>query len=71
MIKLVVKQSTSDIDFPKLMISETGLVVLFSSSKLGTVIRGDRLWGAGEHSVIWIIDMFTDFDGTITLSNGS
>ena len=71
MIESKVKQSTSDIDFPKLMISETGLIVLFSSPKLGFVVKGDDLWKAGEHSETWIIDVFTDFHGSVTLSNGS
>ena len=72
MIKSEVEEVESIIEFPKLMIDKNDLIVLFSSPKLGVVVKGDNLlWKVGEHGEAWVMDRFTDFRGSVTLSNGS
>jgi len=71
MIKSKVSLASKN-DYPKIMKSKnSGLVVLFSKSELGTVILGNELHDCGEFSDDWDMSSFTDFDGSITLSNGS
>ena len=54
--------------FPKLMIAKDGEMVLFQSLSVGTVIKGVE-YGIGHHSVRWAMKDFSDFEGSITLSN--
>ena len=71
MIKSTVKQSTSKVEFPRLMVGTTGVVVLFSSAGIGSVVERAAHWREGDYSKTWDPDAFTDFTGTLTLSNGS
>ena len=71
-VKVEVRESESGAkDFPKLMISKSGTVVYFSEPECGTVMcRGSRTDGEeGAHSNAWHMHYFTDFHGSITLSN--
>lgn len=57
-------------DFPKLMANEEGTVVLFTSSGKGIclVAKYEDEY-VGEYSIKWNKNIFTDFEGSITLSN--
>mgnify|MGYP000892709262 CR=1 FL=1 len=56
-------------EYPCLKVRESGLIVLFTSSKTGTVIQSDNYHQLGEYGIDWIESKFTPFTGTITLSN--
>lgn len=58
-------------EYPCLKISNTKLIILFTSSKTGIVIQPDKngLYTVGEYGIDWIESKFTPFTGTITLSN--
>jgi hypothetical protein len=57
--------------FPKLMVTNEGKVVLFSENKKGMVINAIESHGEinGECYHCWDMSMFTDFEGSVTLSN--
>lgn len=70
-MKSIIKEdNTSDKQFPKLMVSYLGFIVLFSDSKMGTVVNNENnnLATVGEHHE-WDIQEFSEFSGTIELSN--
>lgn len=71
MIKVEVNESGKPaVDYPKLMIAKVdGEIVLFESKDNGTVVNAARN-RAGYRSDDWDMDYFTDYDGTVTLSNG-
>lgn len=56
-------------DFPKLMISKNGTVVLFSKSCVGIAVNTTSNYDIGYLSEEWFMGNFTDFTGTVTLSN--
>jgi hypothetical protein len=59
-----------EMPFPKLMIDEDGLVVLFSGEgKSGTVIQGDGKYKIGDYRNGWRISSFKDFTNKIVLQN--
>lgn len=68
-MKLTVKEK--EIKFPCLMVSEKGLIVLFSDKCIGTVLRGvdGYDYGVGCVSTEWNISEFTPFGGILELSN--
>ncbi len=75
-MKVVINNSNEkkELPFPKLMISkDSGTVVLFSEDGIGTQLNVDisRVDYAfiGTHSRSWAMKLFTDFTGSITLSN--
>ena len=57
--------------YPKLMISKSGNVVLFSSPKVGVAIlvENDGPYTVGEHIEDWVQEEFTDYTGKLELSN--
>ena len=61
--------------FPKLMVNkepEYDLIILFSDKDNGTVISDndtDSPYEVGYYSKAWEMQDFTDFEGSITLSN--
>lgn len=69
-MKSVVKPAEeSGRPFPKLMtIKRTGLIVLFTDHTNGTVVKEDEFNSIGICAE-WEYLIFTDFDGTVTLSN--
>ena len=69
MIKLVVEEAISE--YPKLMRGYEGTIVLFVTLGLGTALWANDDMEAGYYSATWDMDDFTDFNGSITLSNGS
>ena len=57
--------------FPKLMISKSCNVVLFSSPKVGVAIlvENDGPYTVGEHIEDWVQEEFTDYTGKLEVSN--
>jgi hypothetical protein len=48
------------------------LIVLFSAKEIGTVVSDDdkdEPLAVGLHKYDWNMDLFTDFNGSITISN--
>lgn len=72
----LIEKNTETPRFPKLMISNTGDVVLFSEEGAGMVVYGpigydedeDR-YNEGYYCETWLMDRFKDFNGEIKLSN--
>lgn len=56
--------------YPRLMKSNKGSIVLFTRSKVGSVIKESDNSGfsLGEHSNDWLMSEFTQFYGSVTLS---
>ena len=57
--------------FPKLMISETGNIVLFSEPDFGTLIVPSSTIGKeiGYWQKSWATEFFTDYNEPITIQN--
>ena len=55
-------------EFPKLMISTEGRIVLMTKEGSGTVVNSKRN-DLGRHDDSWVMDAFEDYHGTITLGN--
>lgn len=69
MESLVVGSKVDGTPFPKLMISDYELVVLFELPGSGTALTDNGHWHVGEHSDSWEMSDFSDFSGTVTLRN--
>lgn len=54
-------------DFPKLMISADGVIVLMKSPTYGAVVGGKD--HVGRISATWDMSRFTDYHGEVTLRN--
>lgn len=65
------KGSSVGTPFPKLMISESGTIVLFQESDKGVCLKDGCLTfkKVGQYTNDWSMHYFTDFDGKVTLSN--
>lgn len=70
-MKTTIKEHKQEKPFPKLMVSDTGVIVLFSDEINGVVIYDDTAsFVIGEHNTnFWDMYEFKDFHGTITLEN--
>ena len=55
--------------FPKLMIDEDDIIVLFSSNSEGVIIQGNKYYTFGWYSKAWFMDNFKDYNGEVTLKN--
>lgn len=60
----------NEIEYPCLMQSDHGNVVLFTSKTIGTVISGEKNQ-IGTYSKHWLPYVFKLYTGTITLTNKS
>ncbi len=58
-----------ELDYPRLMRTAKGIIVLFTDTKKGTVVNTTNIHPLGFTSVAWVTDDFTDFKGTLTLQN--
>ena len=69
--QIVKLESKKDLDFPKLMIgSASRVIVLFHESGKGQIVNGKSYsYGLGNYNIEWHMDSFTDYNGTINLSN--
>jgi hypothetical protein len=57
-------------EYPKLMICEKNLVVLFTKEKCGTVVSsGNSNWPLGDYCEYWDMHKFVGFKGVVELSN--
>ena len=71
-MKVEVKQPEEKTPFPKLMIGTTSqCIVLFRSPKTGVVVYQGKHYDypLGFDSGAWDMEYFTDFNGSVTLSN--
>lgn len=66
-VKQVDKKPTKP--YPKLMISDMGTIVLFTSKSRGISVKESKASELGVFSDCWESSDFTDFEGTVTLSN--
>lgn len=65
------EQSVGKSPYPRLMISDNGLIVLFTKFEHGFVVYSpeDYTFGEGYHSSTWAMDNFREFTGSVTFSN--
>lgn len=72
MIKVTENNKKFDeVDYPCLMVGEeTGVIVLFDKAKRGIVVKPvDRKFKIGFYCETWEMDLFTPYQGSITLEN--
>lgn len=69
-MKVTIKNEnkSSEIQYPCLMVSVLGCIVLFDSPGCGTVIKDDE-YTVGSYNTDWAVEYFTPFTGTVELSN--
>lgn len=61
---------TTQAEYPKLMVSTTsGLIVLFTNDKTGTVVHPNQMHHIGHWSDDWLPPCFKDYEGDLVLSN--
>ena len=66
----VLKRGADKLDFPKIMVNNTGLTILFFTPGIGTVLAlGNSVWEVGYIGYDFDMDLFHDYTGTITLEN--
>ena len=66
----VTQQQEKQIEYPILMTSIEGKLVLFTSYGEGFLLNDDReIHSIGRHSISWAMGRFKPFDGEITLKN--
>jgi len=70
MIESTIKTNSEnqDIDFPCLMISDGGMIVLFEERGHGMVVTGDSHRPIGDIGKCWGMSNFKPFYGEVTLS---
>ena len=70
-MKVVVskQKEVEKLEYPKLKIYKSGLIILFYDSKKGTVVAGDQTYEIGEYSRTWNSIEFKDYTGEVKLSN--
>lgn len=57
--------------FPKLMRADSGCLVLFTDTNVGTCLfPGSTINNIGHYSSAWDGERFYDLTGSVTLSNG-
>ena len=71
MIDVNVKGSSAKVDYPKLMISNTGLVLLMTCDCCGVVLQEGIREGVqvGYSSTTWSMRGLKDFEGELVLKN--
>ena len=55
-------------EYPRLMMTERGNIVWFFKPKHGMTVKNDN-YGEGYYSDNWSMDLFTPFNGSVTMSN--
>lgn len=57
--------------YPKLMISDSGMIVLFIRERAGTVLHSSGLKSMeGRYDTEWPMRYYRDFEGELTMKNG-
>lgn len=71
MIKVTLSDKSAGPTFPRLMSSGSGAQIVLMISVEGGRGSGFRVLGGsvGYHSDGWMMDMFTDYNGPVTLQN--
>ena len=71
--KVKFKDSSNNLrNFPRLMISDNGMIVLFEEEEQGVVLVKSRVkveFGVGEYCECFNMAFFQDFDGKVIVSN--
>lgn len=69
-MKITISESKRRINFPKLMISDNGLIVLMKNNGIGVVLnKGASSNEIGTLREDWVMQYFRDFEGDLILSN--
>lgn len=74
MLKSEVKNLSekNELPFPKLMANDDGNVIILAIAKSNEniygIVVGGGLWRVGYYSEVWATDSFTDFYGSVTLT---
>ena len=69
-MKVTVKDKSSEIEYPCLMISDSGTIVLFREHENGVCLKqGNTFVKLGDYSNSWDMNVFNPFAGSVTLSN--
>ena len=69
-VKVSLKENAVTVKgYPKLMITNYGLIVLFTSEETGTVINKINDYKLGYYSDDWNDSNFKDYNGEVTLKN--
>jgi hypothetical protein len=55
--------------FPKLMVADGDLIVLFNADRKGIVVNSKRGQNIGDYSIDWAMGAFKDYNGEVTLKN--
>lgn len=70
MIDVKINKHTDEAEYPCLMISKGGQIVLFKEPKIGTVIVSTmRVYSVGGYSERWNMDEFKPFNHELVLKN--
>tara|TARA_R110000782_G_scaffold116534_1_gene206575 strand:- start:260 stop:478 length:219 start_codon:yes stop_codon:yes gene_type:complete len=69
-VKVILKDDVvKSIQFPKLMIDDEDLVVLFDEYQEGFVVQAKSGYNLCYYSNSWDMSDFTDYKGIVTLEN--
>lgn len=63
------KAARKKAEYPKLRVGQSGIVVLFVDKTTGTVVRETMEYTLGTYLTDWAENHFTDFNGSVELSN--
>ena len=68
-VEVKTQNKSKSLPFPKLMkLNDSDLIVLFTGKNKGIVINSIDNFRIGTYAEDWIIDSFTDFKGSITIT---
>ena len=69
-MKSVIRENhKKEIEYPCLMINNTGLIVFFNKKEHGLTMNHNNYYNIGHYSDVWCMEVFKPFNGTIELSN--
>ena len=70
-VKVSLKESVFTVKyFPKLMIGDKGVIILFQNDSEGVVVfPGDNSYNVGYYYADWASEMFKDYNEEVTLKN--
>ena len=69
-IKVSLKEKyISHKEFPKLMIANNNLIVLFIKEGVGMVVNNDGIYDFGRYSETWQSKLFKDYNRKLILKN--
>ena len=69
-VKVSLKENAATVKgYPKLMVSNYGVIVLFKKESIGTVVLSDIRYEMLHYCSSWDMSFFKDYDGEVTLKN--